>query len=327
MWTITKHDSGLPAVLGGLAAIAHAVSEPGPQQRAWIEQIALRHEAPEAPQRLEPWEVSAVAEALPDAGERRWLVRHQVIVALADARLHPLEIERVEAFAQGLGVREPMVATLRTFVCGRTRALGTQLMRRSFVVSLMKTIWRQEGLRGAWRIFTSIIRLRSRAKAERYQALGDLPEGTLGRVLHDHCRANEFALPGERRGTPEILLFHDIGHALTGHGADGLGEVQMAGFEAGFMGSDDAYSIALLAMYAFGVGAQIIPDFPTRAGDFRVDAFAAAYAQGEALDRDLRFWDPWSSMDRPVDEVRRALGLDDAPSVPKRSPEATASAT
>lgn len=331
MWTITEHESALPAILGGLAAIAHAVGEPGPEQRAWIEEVARRHGAPQPAQTLESWEVTAVAEALPEADDRRWLVRHQVLVALADARLDPKEIERVEAFARGLSVREPAVATLRTFAGGRTRALGMQLMRRSFLVSLMKTIWREEGLRGAWRIFKSIVRLRDRAKAARYGALGDLPEGTLGRVLYDHCRANEFALPGERRGTPEILLFHDVGHALTGHGADGLGEVQMSGFEAGFMGRDDAYSIALVAMYAFGVGAQIIPDFPTHAGDFQVEAFVAAYARGEALDRDLRFWDPWSSMDRPVAEVCRELGLvvdgDGGASVSARAPEAGASAT
>jgi len=320
MWTITEQESALPAVLGGLAAIAHAAGEPDAQQRAWIEEVARRHGQADPPPSLEPWEVAAVAEALPEADPRRRLVRHQVLVALADARLDPPEIERVEAFARGLSVREPAVATLRTFARGRTRALSMQLMRRSFVVSLMKTIWREEGLRGAWRIFTSMVRLRDRAKAARYRALSDLPEGTLGRVLHDHCTANEFAFPGERRGTPEILLFHDVGHALTGHGADGLGEVQMAGFEAGFMRGDDAYSITLLGMYAFGVGAQIIPDFPTVAGDFRVDPFIAAYRRGEALDRDLRFWDPWPSMGRPVADVCRGLGLvNDASLVPERA--------
>jgi len=116
-------------------------------------------------------------------------------------------------------------------------------------------------------------------------------------------------MPGERRGTPEILLFHDLGHALTGYLSDGPGEVQMAAFEAGYMRGDDAYSITLFTMYAFGLGAQIIPDFPTKAGDFSVPAFVEAYAEGERLDLDLRFWSPWPSMEKSVAEVREELGL------------------
>lgn len=308
MWRITSRADSFPAVAAALWAVARADGEPSADQRAWLDQLARRHEAAD-PGPVEPWSVDEVADALTDADERRRLVRHLVLMALLDARVDGAEIEAVESFARGLGVSHPAVATLRTFVRGRTRALARQLFAGSFIASLMKAIWRQEGLPGAWRIAKAVARLRDRAKAARYQALGELPEGTLGRVLHDHCRANGFALPGERRGTPEILLFHDVGHALTGRGADAAGEVGMAGFEAGFMGGDDAYSIALFGLYAFGVGAQILPGVTTRAGDFDVDNFTCAYAEGEALDLDLRFWDPWPSMDRPVNEVRQALGM------------------
>lgn len=308
MWRITDEPRAVPAVLGALTAVAHADGEPSPDQRALLGEIARRHGA--EPSEPEPWSVQAVAEALPKAEERGRLLRHQVLMALADARLGVPEIELVEAFRRELGSSHRSVDTLRTFARGRTRALTMQLFRRSFVTSIMRKIWQDEGLRGAWRIFKAIARLPNRTQAARHQALGELPPGTLGRVMYEHCRANGFALPGERKGTPEILLFHDIGHALTGHGTDGPGEVQMAGFEAGFMGGDDAYSITLFGMYAFGLGAQVIPT-PTKAGDFDVRRFAAAYAEGERLSVDLRFWDPWPSMARPVVEVRRELGLPD----------------
>ncbi len=318
MWTITETSTAAPAVLGAMAAVASAKTDPSADQQAWIDHVAQRHgwtsaERTGAKFAHEPWTAEAVAKALPGEAERRQLVRHLVLVALADARLDEAEIEQVEGFAATLGVREPAVATLRTFARGRVRALTMQLFRRSFVMSMIKAIWRDEGLRGAWRVFKALVRLRDHAKAARYQALGQLPAGTLGRRLHDHCRAHDFAFPGERKGTPEILLFHDLGHALTGYGADGLGEVQMAGFEAGFMGNDDAYSITLFGMYAFSVGAQILPDFPTQAGDFRVRPFIAAYARGEQLDVDLRFWDPWPHMERPVSDVRRQLGMAESP--------------
>lgn len=309
MWMITERPDAVPAVLGALAAVARAEGEPSPDQRALLEEVARRHGAPPPDPELESLGIEAVAQALPSLDERRRLLRHQVLMALADARLGAPELELVEAFARGLGVRHPSVTTLRTFARGRTRTLALQLFRRSFITSIMRTIWRTEGLRGVLRILEASARIRNRTQAARYQALEELPPGTLGRVMFEHCRANAFALPGERKGTPEILLFHDLGHALTTHGTDGRGEVQMAGFEAGFMKGDDAYSITLFGMYAFGMGAQILPDFPTRAGDFHVPSFLAAYAEGESLTVDLRYWDPWPSMACPVSEVRTALGL------------------
>lgn len=310
MWRITDRSESFPAVAGAVVAVAEADGDVGASQREWLDELARRHDV--APAEGSPWAVEDVAQALPDPGERRCLLRHLVLIALLDARVDEAEIEVVEAFAQGLAVSHPAVATLRTFKKGRMRALTRQLFAGSFIASLMRRIWKQEGLSGAWRIARAVARLRNRSKAARYQALGSLPEGTLGRVLHDHCRANGFAFPGERRGTPEILLFHDVGHALTGRGADAVGEVGMAGFEAGFMGGDDAYSIALFGLYAFGVGAPVIPNFETRAGDFEVEVFTSAYAEGETVEEDLRFWDPWPSMGRPVSEVRRALGMTSA---------------
>lgn len=308
MWTICEDPAALLLVVGALRTVAEADGEPSSDQRAWIEEVARRHEGTASFEGELP-SADEVARGLPSEDERRRLLRHMVIVALADARLSDAEIDRVEAWSRELGVEHPSVPTMRTFQRGRMRALSMQLMRRSFIASLFKAIWRHEGLGGIWRAVVAAARVPNRAKAARYQALEKLPEGTLGRALLDHCRRNEFAMPGEKKGTPEILLFHDLGHALTGHDTDGPGEVQMAGFEAGFMKGDDAYSIALFGMYAFGLGAPIIPDFQTTAGDFPVPAFVAAYRYGEHLDLDLRFWNPWPSMDQPLARVRAELGL------------------
>lgn len=308
MWTIADEPGSLPLVVGAMRTVAEADGGPSPDQLAWIEEVARRHGGTaelEGP----PPSVAAVVEGLSSPDERRRLLRHLVLVALADARLGAAEIERIETWGRELSVEHPAVATMHAFAAGRMRSLGMQLMRRSFIASLFKAIWRQDGLRGIWRAGLAAARVPSRAKAARYQALAELPEGTLGRALLEHCRRNDFAMPGERGGTPEILLFHDLGHALTGHDTDGPGEVQMAGFEAGFMKGDDAYSIALFGLYAFGLGAPIIPDFATRAGEFSVPAFLEAHALGEHLDLDLRFWNPWPSMGQPLARVRAELGL------------------
>lgn len=310
MWTIIQgHPEALPLVVGALRSVAEADGGPREDQRAWIAELARRNGGGVGLDEAPVPTAEALGRALPEADARRRLLRQLVLVALADQALSEAEVERVETWARALGVQHPAVAALRLHLRGRIRALAIQVSRRSFVASLFKAIWRQDGLPGLWRALVAAARVPSRTTAARYQALAELPEGTLGRELHDHCRRNGFAMPGERRGTPEILLFHDLGHTLTGFGTDGPGEVQMAGFEAGFMGGDDAFSITEFGMYAFGLGAHIIPNQPTKGGDFSALAFIEAYALGEHLDLDLRYWSPWPSIDRPMAQVRAELGL------------------
>src|SRR5262249_4807537 len=74
------------------------------------------------------------------------------------------------------------------------------------------------------------------ATAARYWALETCGEGTFGRALFDHFVNNEFKFPGEPGGLP--LVFHDVGHVLSGYGTDPQGEIQQAAFQAGFARRD-----------------------------------------------------------------------------------------
>ena len=72
------------------------------------------------------------------------------------------------------------------------------------------------------------------ALAVRYQALEHYPAGSLGRTYWEYCRTNGFALPGEKGGAPEQILFHDCAHLLSGYGTAPEEEVQVACFSAVF---------------------------------------------------------------------------------------------
>ncbi len=139
--------------------------------------------------------------------------------------------------------------------------------------------------------------------AARYLALEQLPAGTLGRELFAHFRRREFPLPGEEGSAPEVVLFHDVGHVLGGYATDPAGELEIGGFEAGYMG-EDGVSVTLVALYLFHLGVEIMPNTKPSPGHFALAPFRAAFARGAAMTEDLRYWDPWPHMDRPVGDVQ-----------------------
>ena len=82
----------------------------------------------------------------------------------------------------------------------------------------------------------------------------------------------------------------------------------MGGFEAGYMG-DDGFSVTLLVMYFLHLGANVVPGSEPHKGAFDLTAFAAAFARGRQLNRDLRYWDAWEAMHLPLAAARELIGL------------------
>ena len=76
--------------------------------------------------------------------------------------------------------------------------------------------------------------------AARYQALEHTPRGTLGREYFEFVRQNGFALPGEKGGAPEVVVFHDCLHVLGGYQTSSVEETQIASFQAGMLEKDAA---------------------------------------------------------------------------------------
>ena len=60
-----------------------------------------------------------------------------------------------------------------------------------------------------------------------------------------HCPA--------KRGCSRPSFFHDLGHVLTGYHTDAPGEIQMTGFEAGYM-REDGFSAVMLGLILFHYG-------------------------------------------------------------------------
>jgi ubiquinone biosynthesis protein Coq4 len=156
--------------------------------------------------------------------------------------------------------------------------------------------------------------VQDRALAARYRALALLPEGTLGRAFLAYLEANRFSVPGDRRGFPELVIWHDFGHVLTGYGTDAEGELQMAAFQAGYMKSKPIFMLLFVAL-TFSAGINVAP-LPQRSDHHiferpgLIERMLHAFELGSKVNVDLSdHWDHWQWIDRPVDEVRTALGI------------------
>ena len=140
--------------------------------------------------------------------------------------------------------------------------------------------------------------------AAAYRALGQCAPGTFGRALHDHFVDNGFKFPGEPGGVP--LIFHDVGHVLSGYSTDPQGEIQQAAFQAGFA-RRDGFLFLLFGILQFHVGMRITPIAKGYEGLFDVSLVLEALRRGAACRIDLTDFDVFAQKDRPVDEVRAEL--------------------
>ena len=128
-----------------------------------------------------------------------------------------------------------------------------------------------------------------------------------------HIRRNDFGFPGEPHGPPEILMRHDLNHVLTGYWTSATEEMKVGAFQAGFT-HQDPFAMMVFVLCQFHVGVRITPVSGAETGHFEPEPFISAFARGMAarvptFDTD---WDPFSIMERPLEEVREEFGVSPA---------------
>ena len=231
-------------------------------------------------------------------------------MSLIDGKANDQETDLVEQFAQALEVTAPEVKDLRHVLKGEILQLRLDLARRFWLRDKVKDIWNTEGLRGIYKFMCGMIgKYEDTALAARYQALEHYPAGSLGRVYWEYCRANGFALPGEKGGAAEPILFHDCAHVLSGYGTEPEGEVQVACFSAGFQ-RRDPWLFVFFVLLQFHVGIRMTPITKARTGFFDPAKALIAIRRGAAMNVDLNDgWDYWPVMGEQVEDLRRRYNI------------------
>ena len=251
-----------------------------------------------------------LAREFSDPRLRQQLVQGLIVMSLIDGKANVQEANLIEQFAQALDVNIPEVKDLRYFLKGEILHLRLDLARRFWLREKVIGVWNSEGLRGMYKLVRGLMGKYENAElAARYKVLEQYPAGSLGRTYWEYCRNNGFALPGEKGGAPEQILFHDCAHILSGYGTAPEEEVQVACFSAGFQ-RRDPFTFVFFVLLQFHVGVRMTPITKARTGFFDPEKSMIALQRGAAMNVDLNNgWDYWPVMGEQVEELRRRYNI------------------
>jgi hypothetical protein len=295
----------LSAVLRALRAVASANDAFTPAERDFVQTLAHMHGAAIDVDALTPISGDELASVVTDPHRRKRAVQLAIILALVEGDLDGRTERAVQRFAAALGIEEQGVRVLYDLSHGHTLLARVEMLRR-----VRKGIADVSGFPGFFETALQALGVSAEdpALAARYEALGALPEGSFGRAFHAHYRENGFPFPGEKRGVSAVV-FHDVGHVLSGYGVDPEGEIQQAAFQAGFRRSD-GFLFLLFGVLQFHLGLRITPVAKGQRGLFDVKRVLRAAERGARCRVDLgQGFDLFAHAAMPLERLRADLGI------------------
>jgi hypothetical protein len=295
----------LPVALGAVRAVD---PDPTPPQDRFLVAVGRLHRATIDPRALPAPTPEETAGAITDPHRRKRLLQLAMVMTTIDGQVEREPAASVARLARALDVDERGVTTLHRLAAHQDLLARIDIVRR-VGGRLMGDAWREERWVGVRKMVAS---LRGGGEdpelARRFNRLGLLPAGSFGRALWEHWVSNDFSFPGQKHGIPEIGVFHDLGHVLSGYHTDPDGELQQAAFQAGFV-RNDGFMFLLFAIAQFHLGLKITPIADAETGFLDVDKVMTALARGAACTVDLSDWTYGPHLPRPLAEVRAELAI------------------
>jgi hypothetical protein len=297
------NDRELDAVLRALRHVALENGRFSDAERALVEGVAHIHGHTIDANALAPITLGEVAAAVVDPHRRKRAVQLAIVTALVEGTPTPETFDVVREFAKALEIGEEGLDVLYELTYGQAFFARIDMIRR-----FRRFARGADGFPGFLRLVLPILGIGGdKELAARYRALESCPPGSLGRALYDHFEDNGFKFPGEPGGIP--MVFHDLGHVLAGYGTDPESEIQQAAFQAGFV-RRDGFTFLLFGILQFHIGMRITPVAKGYEGLFDVSKVLTALRRGAACKADLSHgYDLFVDKNRPLDEVRRELGI------------------
>lgn len=298
-----------PAELPIALAAARAVNpKPSAEKDELLRAVALLHGAALEPEKLPQPTLGQTVRAFHAPFRRKRLLPLAMAMAVSDGEVQHEPMSNVALLARASGTTDEELKVLRQ------RAVHQHLLARVDFTRRMAA--RMYG--GSWPARapsrtedaqpTLAWNLGARPTiAARYHALARLHPTSFGFALWEHYRSNHFPVPGEG-GLSERLLFHDLGHVLSGYDIDPEGELQQAAFRAG-TAEDACFSALYAGILQYQAGPRIAP-LLVEPRELDVRKVELAYARGTRVCVDLNEpWDFWPFFSLPLSEARRRLGI------------------
>jgi len=153
------------------------------------------------------------------------------------------------------------------------------------------------------------------AEAARWTALGDLPEGSVGRLLHAFYRQRGFKYPGQVGAASPAVAQHDWIHLLADYGTTPMGELEVLAFQSTCCDSPGALLglVGALALFESEVwqGSHIVAaqHYEALTTPHGIERLAEAIQRGRACNTDLLNFDFFAVSGEPITALRRRLDV------------------
>lgn len=262
------------------------------------------------------WSIEDLPMIRPEVMGHELIGKHQelalqflILMPYLSMRVETPEVDLVQRFAQACPHQPHTLKSLKQVHAG-------QLQRLLFDYSVRSLI---EFLPGGWwqklKCMVSAIHqyLGDPETARQYQALEDLPDGTLGKALYQYYRDRNFPLPGEKESFSDILVPHDLIHLLSGIDTSPIGEIVVAGFEAGMSSSQFGFELLLEVVLDFHLGLSFTTLGllePSR-DNFIPSLVIRAFVLGTTIRQDLFSpdWPFWELLEQPITAIRNQYNI------------------
>jgi tellurite resistance protein len=301
----------LPFGLRAMKMVAMANGEFAERERGILDAAQTMFGSDHDVDALEPITPEQLADKVTDPAMRLQLLRGMMVMSMADGEADAKELEVVEGFRSGFGIESEDMEAFRKVAEGHLLAARFDVMRRFWARDRIIDGVKEKGAMWLVKGIASLAGIaEDRELAAKYRALGEYPEGTLGRAYYDFMTSNEFSMPGEKGSPPEVICLHDLTHVLGDFGTDPASEMQVTAFHCGYR-KDNPFVFILFSMMQFNLGIRMTPIAETATLNFDPPKMLDALRRGAAMNADLTdgSWDYWADLELPLEQVRAKFNI------------------
>jgi hypothetical protein len=183
--------------------------------------------------KLEATTLAQTKQAFPDNQKRTELIDLMLVLESLCSSVPQDVSEQIEAWADALGVHNERIHLIRDLAKRSLAHAQADFYRNNYFSDKDQSLPNFHELVEKHGLRAYVLTVEPDAQEfERWDALKDYPEGSLGHGMWHFYAQRGFPLPGAPGGVNSSVAHHDWIHVLTDYDSDGIGEMEVAAFSA-----------------------------------------------------------------------------------------------
>jgi hypothetical protein len=262
---------------------------------------------PVDPDAVAPVTPAELAAALGEPDGRDFAARFCAVMALVDGTIDDAKLAIVQRYATALDITTRYVEELAETAHGHLKEALADMTRQN-LLSVTGKEWNLDDASG-WLLPYEGDQADPDLTA-RYEGLGALAEGTLGRAFYDWYTGHGFAFPGTPSALNEAFATpHDSTHILSGYSTTPQGELLVSTFTAGMHPEEPMEGHILPVIYSWHLGVKINEVAGSFHGALDPEKFFVAWDRGAAVTGDFFApdWDFFATAPASLAELREQM--------------------